>query len=80
MSFQDFIDFVLGSLAALFPVVDPIGSVPIFLVLTAGVPQSLRYRYAQRIALYVILLLVGFLLLVHRSGNSPAARNEVQSP
>lgn len=63
MPIKDFTDFILGSLAALFPVIDPIGSVPIFLVLTAGVPLSLRHSYAKRIALNVILLLVGFLLV-----------------
>ncbi len=63
MPVQAFIDFVLGGLAALFPVIDPIGSVPIFLVLTAGVPESLRRSYAKRIAINVILLLIGFLLV-----------------
>ncbi len=63
MPINSFADFVLGSLAALFPVIDPIGSVPIFLVLTAGVSQSLRRRYARRIALNVILLLIGFLIV-----------------
>jgi multiple antibiotic resistance protein len=63
MSVKDFFDFVLGSLAALFPVIDPIGSVPIFLVLTTGIPESLRRSYAKRIAINVILLLIGFLLV-----------------
>ncbi|MGB3786741.1 MAG: MarC family protein [Phormidesmis sp.] len=63
MPIKDFTDFILGSIAALFPVIDPIGSVPIFLVLTAGVPESLRRIYARRIALNVIFLLVGFLLV-----------------
>ncbi len=63
MPIKDFTDFILGSLAALFPVIDPIGSVPIFLVLTAGVPPSLRRSYAKRIALNVIFLLIGFLLV-----------------
>ena len=58
-----FIDFVIGSIAALFPVVDPIGSVPIFLVLTTGVPASLRNRYALHIARNVVLLLIGTLLV-----------------
>jgi MarC family membrane protein len=62
-SLQTFIDFILGSLAALFPVIDPIGSVPIFLVLTAGMPMTLRQAYARRIAMNVILLLIGFLLV-----------------
>ncbi|MEO0708156.1 MAG: MarC family protein [Cyanobacteria bacterium J06649_5] len=63
MSLQAFIDFALGGLAALFPVIDPIGGVPIFLVLTAGVPKALRDRYAKRIAINVVLLLIGFLLV-----------------
>jgi multiple antibiotic resistance protein len=63
MPIEDFGDFVLGGLAALFPVIDPIGSVPIFLVLTAGVPEALRRSYAKRIAVNVIVLLVGFLLV-----------------
>jgi multiple antibiotic resistance protein len=44
-------------------VVDPIGGVPIFLVLTAGVPSSLRHRYAFTIARNVVLLLIGALLI-----------------
>ncbi len=60
---RSFIDFVVGSIAALFPVVDPIGSVPIFLVLTTGVPAALRNRYALNIARNVVLLLIGPLLV-----------------
>ncbi|MEM9948794.1 MAG: NAAT family transporter, partial [Cyanobacteria bacterium P01_D01_bin.36] len=63
MPFQEFFDFVLGSLAALFPVIDPIGGVPIFLVLTAGIPASLRRTYARKIAINVIVLLISFLLV-----------------
>jgi multiple antibiotic resistance protein len=58
-----FTDFVVGSIAALFPVVDPIGSVPIFLVLTTGVPAALRNRYALNIARNVVLLLISTLLV-----------------
>ncbi|MGF1517261.1 MAG: MarC family protein [Nodosilinea sp.] len=58
-----FFDFMVGSFAALFPVVDPIGSVPMFLVFTAGVPEALRRRYAWRIARNVVVLLVGSLLV-----------------
>lgn len=54
---------MLGSIAALFPVVDPIASVPIFLVLTAGLPKPMRDRYAYRIARNVIILLVLALLV-----------------
>ncbi|MGB7086301.1 MAG: MarC family protein [Phormidesmis sp.] len=63
MPIKEFTDFILGSLAALFPVIDPIGSVPIFLVLTAGIPKALRNSYAKRIARNIILMLVGFLLV-----------------
>lgn len=63
MTIQPFFDFTLGSVAALFPVVDPIGSVPIFLVLTAGIPRSRRNQYARRIALNVVLTLIAFLLV-----------------
>jgi multiple antibiotic resistance protein len=60
---QSFIEFTLASIAALFPVIDPIGSVPIFLVLTAGVPTGLRNRYAIRISRNVIVLLIASLLV-----------------
>lgn len=60
---QPFIDFVVGTIAALFPVVDPVGSVPLFLVLTAGIPQMVRRRYASRIAVNVTILLVVSLLV-----------------
>lgn len=60
---QSLLDFALASFAALFPVVDPIGAVPIFLVLTAGVPKRTRDRYAKRIALYVVVLLIVALLV-----------------
>ena len=63
MTIQPFLDVVLGGIAALFPVVDPIGAVPMFLVLTAGVPKELRHRYAITIARNVVLLLVGALLI-----------------
>jgi len=54
---------MVGTIAALFPVVDPIGAVPIFLVLTSGVPASLRSRYALNIARNVMVLLIGTLLV-----------------
>jgi multiple antibiotic resistance protein len=60
---DSFFDFMVGSIAALFPVVDPIGSVPIFLVLTAGVPKPLRDRYPLLIARNVIILLIVSLLV-----------------
>lgn len=58
-----FFDFMVGSFAALFPVVDPIGGVPIFLVLTTGIPASLRNRYALHIARNVVVLLIASVLV-----------------
>jgi multiple antibiotic resistance protein len=58
-----FFDFMVGSFAALFPVVDPIGSVPIFLVITTGIPASLRNRYALHIARNVVVLLIASVLV-----------------
>jgi multiple antibiotic resistance protein len=58
-----FLDAMVGSFAALFPVVDPIGGVPMFLVLTAGQPAALRHRYAIHIARNVVFLLLGTLLV-----------------
>ncbi len=54
---------MVGSFAALFPVVDPIGAVPIFLVLTTGIPASLRNRYALNIARNVVVLLIASVLV-----------------
>lgn len=60
---EQFFEFALGSIAALFPVVDPIGGVPIFLVLTSGASKDLRRQFAGRIALNVVFVLVLFLLV-----------------
>lgn len=60
---QQFVEFLIGSFAALFPVVDPAGGVPIFLVLTAGESQDSRHQLAGKIAWYTVLVLVLFLLI-----------------
>lgn len=60
---QNFFEFLLGSLVALFPIVDPIGSIPIFLALTTGASKPLRRQLALRIALYVVMVLATFLLV-----------------
>lgn len=60
---QQFLEFTLGSWAALFPVVDPLGSVPVFLVLTMGASKQMRHRFARETACYVVLVLVLFLLV-----------------
>ena len=60
---EQFCGFLVESLAALIPVVDPIGLVPIFLSLTVGTPLKLRRRFARRTAIYAVCLLIFFLLV-----------------
>jgi multiple antibiotic resistance protein len=49
--------------AALFPIVNPLGSAPVFLVLTGGYTVPTRHRLARQIAVNGFLLLLGSLLL-----------------
>ncbi|NES96660.1 MAG: MarC family protein [Desertifilum sp. SIO1I2] len=63
MAMQPFFEFFLGSFAALFPVVDPLGGVPVFLVLTSATSSGFRNQLAWKIALYTVSLLVLFLLV-----------------
>lgn len=60
---RSFIEFTIGSFAALFPVADPLGAVPIFLVLSAGVNKQNRETMALKIAIYMILVLTTFLFI-----------------
>ncbi len=60
---EQFCGFLVQSLAALIPVVDPIGLVPIFLSLTVGIPLKLRKKYARQTAIYAVCLLIFFLLV-----------------
>lgn len=46
------------AVAALFPIVNPLGSTPIFLTLTHGLNDSARDRLAQRIAVNGLILIV----------------------
>ena len=63
MNIQQFTGFILGSFVALFPIVDPIGNIPTFLVLTAGNSIKERHEFARRIAQYTVLFLALFLLI-----------------
>ena len=60
---EQFGGFLVQSLAALIPVVDPIGLVPIFLSLTVGIPLKLKKKYARQTAIYAVCLLIFFLLV-----------------
>jgi multiple antibiotic resistance protein len=54
--------YTIGTLAALFPIANPIGAVPIFYSLTATDTRSERRKQAQRTAINVVLILAVFLL------------------
>ncbi len=54
---------VLLIIAALLPVVNPLGDAPIFLRMTVGCDEATRAYLANRIALYSFVLLLGSLLL-----------------
>jgi multiple antibiotic resistance protein len=58
-----FLEVLIGGFAALFPVTDPVGAIPLFLVLTSGASQQLRNRLALKIACYMLFVLVIFLLI-----------------
>lgn len=60
---QDFMSYALGTVAALFPIANPVGAVPIFYSLTVTDTPRYRLRQAQKIALNVVLVLATFLLL-----------------
>lgn len=47
---------------ALFPIVNPLGGIPLFFSLTADFPPEERHRTALKTALYVIAILVVFML------------------
>ena len=54
--------YAIGTLAALFPIADPIGAVPIFYSLTAADTRSERRKKARRTAINVVLILALFLV------------------
>jgi multiple antibiotic resistance protein len=54
--------YAIGTLAALFPIANPIGSVPIFYSLTATDTRSERRKLAAKITINVILVLAVFLI------------------
>ncbi len=61
--FLDFLQYTIGGFASLFPVADPLGAVPLFIVLSANAPPELRQQFASKVGLYTILVLVIFLFI-----------------
>jgi multiple antibiotic resistance protein len=54
--------YTIGTLAALFPIANPIGAVPIFYSLTATDTRGERRKQAQKTVINVVLILAAFLL------------------
>lgn len=59
----EFTNTVLLVYAGLFPIVNPVGSAPLFLGLTAGCTEAERNSLARRVAINSILLLAGSLFV-----------------
>lgn len=59
---QNLISYSVGTLAALFPIANPLGAVPIFYALTAADTSKYRLRQAQKTTLNVVLVLATFFL------------------
>ena len=60
---SDYANAVLFTLAALLPIVNPVGSAPIFLSMTADLPLAARRRLAMVVARYAALLLAAAMLI-----------------
>jgi multiple antibiotic resistance protein len=60
---QEFAHTFLLVYAALFPIVNPVGSAPIFLSMTAGMTREERTSLAGRISINALLLLLGSLFI-----------------
>jgi len=56
------LNYTIGTLAALFPIANPIGAVPLFYSLTATDSRSDRRKQARKTAINVVLILSVFLL------------------
>ncbi|GAB5497123.1 MAG: MarC family protein [Phycisphaerales bacterium] len=56
-------DELIGRFILLFTIIDPIGSVPVFIAVTAGVDSALRKRVAIRACAVSAGILIGFVLV-----------------
>jgi multiple antibiotic resistance protein len=59
----EYVNAVLFTLAALLPIVNPLGSAPIFLSMTADLPGTARRRLAVTVSRYSCLLLTAAMLI-----------------
>jgi len=63
LDFRELVTVVLVTVGALLPLVNPLGSAPLFLAMTAGYDESVRAFLARRIAVYSFALLLGSMLV-----------------
>lgn len=56
-------NLILGTFAALFSVVNPLGAVPLYLSLTQSDSPALRYQQARKACFYAVGILIVFLLI-----------------
>ncbi len=54
--------YLLGALATLFSVVNPISTMPVFLALTVNADKQHRELMARKSAIMMVLILIGFLI------------------
>ncbi len=60
---EAFLSAAGATFVALFPIVNPLGNLPVFLSLTEGDSRALRRRQAIMTAVYVVAILVTFLFV-----------------
>ncbi len=53
---------IIASLIALFPIVDPVGAIPTFVVITEGDSEARRRQQLKKACVYVFILLSLFLV------------------
>ena len=56
------ISLILTTLFALFPIVDPPGTIPLFLSMTEGDSEAVRRKQALKGCIYMVCILITFLL------------------
>ena len=57
IAFRSWFVMLVSILPGLFPIVNPVGSAPIFLALTASHTDRVRHELAKRVAVYGFMLL-----------------------
>lgn len=62
MPSNHFWELILGTIAALLPVINPLASAPVFLAITEGDTPEQRRQQALRGSLYMIAILISFLV------------------